>query len=96
MSDHCTGLDVMTFCPYETGKQILSIPETEFLHRLMDCKYKLEEKRAKYIYDTLWGVLIDFRTKGKYSSNKVIEAKYAKGRAKKDFLKKGANTGALC
>ena len=58
------------FCPFETGKQILTIRESEFIARAMLCNTKLTEKQGKYMYDKIWKLLIDARTKQKYSLKK--------------------------
>lgn len=49
------------FCPFESGKQILSIPEAEFLDRLYD--QMIEEEPAKKMYDNMWMLLIDSRAR---------------------------------
>ena len=66
MQNQIKNLDVDEFCPFETGKQILTIPENAFLTRLMSVKEGLGEKKAKYVYDKLWACFIDFRNKNKY------------------------------
>ncbi|KAI8807855.1 P-loop containing nucleoside triphosphate hydrolase protein [Cladochytrium replicatum] len=48
-------------CPFESGKQILRLPEGEFLERCLRCP-GVEEKRAKAFYVKLWSLLIDART----------------------------------
>lgn len=42
----------------------MAITEQEFIERLIDLGYT--EKKGKMVYDKLWGMLIDARTKGKY------------------------------
>ena len=54
-------VDAKIMCPYETGRQILRIPEVEFLGRLMASNPDIGDKRAKAIYDKLWAKLIDAR-----------------------------------
>lgn len=49
------------FCPFETGKQILSIPQSEFLDRLYD--QKIGEELAQKMYDLMWLLLIDARAR---------------------------------
>eukprot|EP01135_Chromosphaera_perkinsii_P000705 Nk52_evm17s150 gene=Nk52_evmTU17s150 len=58
------GVNSSVFCPFESGKQIMELPESEFLSRIMlasDGKFGL--KRAKVIYTKLWKMLIDARTR---------------------------------
>ena len=51
-------------CPYESGMQILRIPEIEFIKRVLnDPTNHWGEKQAKCFYDSLWKKLIDARTK---------------------------------
>ena len=50
-------------CPFESGMQILRLPETEFLSRVMQSNPKIGEKRAKVFYTALWKLLIDARTR---------------------------------
>jgi hypothetical protein len=38
------------FCPYHSGKQILSIAESDFILCLLDCKPKMSEKQAIQVY----------------------------------------------
>ena len=54
-------VDTKIMCPYETGRQILRLPEVEFLDRLMASNPNIGDKRAKAIYDKLWARLIDAR-----------------------------------
>ena len=49
-------------CPFESGMQILRIPEIEFLQRLMRANPSMGEKAAKAFYTSLWKLLIDART----------------------------------
>jgi len=52
---------VQTVCPWETGRQFLSLPESEILSRLM--QNKMSEKDAKAFYIRLWKIFIDSKTK---------------------------------
>ncbi|KAJ3342745.1 hypothetical protein HDU93_001317 [Gonapodya sp. JEL0774] len=54
-------VDPEILCPTESGRQILRIPEGEFLERCLRCK-GITEKRAKAFYIELWRLLIDART----------------------------------
>ena len=50
-------------CPYESGMQILKIPETSFVERVIKATdSKWGEKRATEFYTQLWSKLIDART----------------------------------
>jgi len=52
---------VQSVCPWETGRQFLSLPESEILSRLM--QNKMSEKDAKAFYIRLWKMFIDSKTK---------------------------------
>ena len=56
-------------CPWETGKQLLSLPESEFLTRLESDG--LSEKAAKDFYLSLWKIFIDARTRERDSKLKA-------------------------
>ena len=56
-------MDLELFCPYESGMQILRIPEAEFVERVLKSCPNWTEKRAITFYKGLWGLLIDARTK---------------------------------
>ena len=58
-----------TLCPWETGKQLLSLPESELLSRLQ--ADGLPEKQAKEFYLSLWKLFIDARTKQRDSKLKA-------------------------
>ena len=58
-----------TLCPWETGKQLLSLPESELLSRLQSDG--LSEKAAKEFYLSLWKILIDARTRQRDSKLKA-------------------------
>ncbi len=52
-----------TLCPHESGMQLLRVPETEFIRRVLEGSGKaFGEKRAKAFYTSLWKLLIDART----------------------------------
>ena len=62
------------FCPFETGRQILTIPESEFIQRLMTINPKLGEKSAKDYYMKLWDLFLQARTAKKYNLRKAEKA----------------------
>ncbi len=50
-------------CPFESGMQLLRVPETDFIRRVMSgTTPAYGEKRAKAFYTSLWKLLIDART----------------------------------
>ncbi|KAI9105625.1 P-loop containing nucleoside triphosphate hydrolase protein [Phlyctochytrium arcticum] len=51
-------------CPYESGKQLMRLPEGIFMERCMSCE-GVTEKRAKAFYLKLWRMVVDCRTKGR-------------------------------
>ena len=55
------NLDLL--CPFESGKQILRLPEADFILRITKGNPKLAEKTAKSVYDKLWAKLVDARTR---------------------------------
>lgn len=57
------AIDPDALCPIESGIQLLRIPESAFLARIMERHPGYGEKRAKGFYDSLWKLLIDARTK---------------------------------
>jgi len=56
-------IDVETLCPWESGKQLLSLPESEILKRITENNKKIGEKKAKEFYVCLWKLLVDARIK---------------------------------
>eukprot|EP00092_Neocalanus_flemingeri_P034043 GFUD01037022.1.p1 GENE.GFUD01037022.1~~GFUD01037022.1.p1 ORF type:complete len:627 (+),score=181.38 GFUD01037022.1:64-1944(+) len=56
-------IDPLTLCPWESGKQLLSLPEAEILKRITVNNPKLSEARAKDFYTRLWKLLVEARTK---------------------------------
>jgi len=50
-------------CPWESGKQLLSLPESEILQRIMEGNKMIGEKKAKDFYLRLWKLLVDARMK---------------------------------
>eukprot|EP00090_Calanus_glacialis_P042485 TRINITY_DN7534_c0_g1_i1.p1 TRINITY_DN7534_c0_g1~~TRINITY_DN7534_c0_g1_i1.p1 ORF type:complete len:615 (-),score=149.64 TRINITY_DN7534_c0_g1_i1:167-2011(-) len=56
-------IDSNTLCPWESGKQFLSLPEAEILKRIMENNPKITEKKAKDFYVRLWKLLVDERIK---------------------------------
>ena len=64
VTSHSKGqVDSDVLCPFESGMQILRLPETEFMARVMKSNPKIGEKRAKIFYMSLWKLLIDARTR---------------------------------
>ena len=55
------NLDLL--CPFESGKQILRLPEADFILRITKGNPKIAEKTAKSVYDKLWAKLVDARTR---------------------------------
>ena len=56
-------IDLEILCPYESGMQILKMPETSFVERVIKATdSKWGEKRATEFYTQLWSKLIDART----------------------------------
>ena len=54
-------IDPEILCPWESGKQFLSLPESEVLSRIM--RNNIEEKSAKALYISFWKIFVDARTK---------------------------------
>ena len=71
------------FCPFETGKQILSIPESEFIHRLITINPHMGPAAASFYYDRLRKLLYDFRTKNKYGFKKEYDKQVRAAKAEK-------------
>merc|ERR1712059_22773 len=71
------GIDVETLCPWESGRQLLRLPEVEFLERIVENNQGIEAPKAKQFYDKLWGVLIDAQTKERKAKMKVNKLKRA-------------------
>ena len=63
-------IDPENLCPWESGKQFLSLPESEVLSRIM--RNNIEEKRAKALYISFWKIFVDARTKER---NAKVKAK---------------------
>ncbi|KXS15946.1 P-loop containing nucleoside triphosphate hydrolase protein [Gonapodya prolifera JEL478] len=55
------AVDPNLLCPHESGRQILRLPEGDFLARCLRSP-GVTPKRAKAVYIKLWGLLIDART----------------------------------
>lgn len=56
------GVDEQILCPFESGMQILRLPEVEFIQRVLKGNKKLDEKKAKVFYTKLWKIFVDART----------------------------------
>ncbi|KAJ1554711.1 hypothetical protein HK405_004275, partial [Cladochytrium tenue] len=54
-------LDPSVVCPTESGRQLLRVPEAEFMQRCLRCP-GATEKRAKLTYVKLWALHVDSRT----------------------------------
>ena len=67
------NLDVL--CPFESGRQILRLPEADFIRRIVDGNPKITEKAAKAVYEKLWAKLVDARTRER---KKKVKAKAPK------------------
>merc|ERR1712200_23029 len=55
-------INLEVFCPFESGRQLLRIPEIEFIERVLRSDPKAGSKAAKVFYDKLWKIFIDART----------------------------------
>ena len=67
------NLDLL--CPFESGKQILRLPQADFMLRITKGNPKIAEKTAKSVYDKLWAKLVDARTRER---RRKVKAKAAK------------------
>ena len=65
-----TKIDFELFCPFESGMQILRLPEAEFIERAMLACPVLSEKSALKFHKSLWKLLIDARTKDRKAKMK--------------------------
>ena len=57
---------VEALCPWETGRQFLSLPETEILTRICT-NSQIGEKLAKEYYVSLWKLMVDARVRERKS-----------------------------
>ena len=58
------NVDPEILCPFESGKQILRIPESDFIERILsDPANTWGEKKVKQFDLKLWKILIDAKTK---------------------------------
>ena len=55
-------IDPDRLCPFESGMQMLRMPETEFIGRILEVHPEVGEKGAKLFYVALWKLLIDARS----------------------------------
>ncbi len=74
-SNNTVNPDVL--CPYESGTQLLRLPETEFISRVMESNSSYGEKRAKAFYTSLWKLLIDARTSERKAKLKKKQKHFA-------------------
>ncbi len=58
-------MDLEKFCPFESGMQILRVPEADFVCKAIEAHPSWSEKAALSFYKKLWGLLIDARTKNR-------------------------------
>jgi kinesin family protein 2/24 len=78
------AVDPEVLCPFESGMQLLRLPETDFILRVMAASnHKMGEKKAKVFYTSLWKLLVDART---FERRKKLRAK-----DKEDKVLKWAN-----
>ncbi len=84
-------------CPHESGMQLLRVPETEFICRVMEGSNRtFEEKRTKAFYTSLWKLLIDARTaerKAKLRPKKPFSYKDYQQQAKEWLAEHNRNEG---
>ncbi len=84
-------------CPHESGMQLLRVPETEFICRVMEGSNRtFEEKRTKAFYTSLWKLLIDARTaerKAKLRPKKPFSYKDYQQQAKEWLVEHNRNEG---
>lgn len=62
-----------TLCPWETGRQFLSLPETEVITRICD-NSKIGEKMAKDYYVSLWKLMVDARSRERRARMKPLNS----------------------
>ena len=60
-------------CPWESGRQFLSLPETEILTRICD-NSKITEKMAKEYYVSLWKLMVDAKIRERKSRMKPLKS----------------------
>ena len=66
-------------CPWETGRQILSLPEAEFLSRIIS--KKMGEKAAKDFYLSLWKLFIDSRNRDRKAKMRPLNSRFRKSKS---------------
>ncbi|KAI9193152.1 P-loop containing nucleoside triphosphate hydrolase protein, partial [Polychytrium aggregatum] len=49
-------------CPTESGRQLLRVPESEFIQRCKQCDPKITDRAAHLFYIELWKLMVDART----------------------------------
>ena len=60
-------------CPWESGRQFLSLPETEILTRICN-NSKISEKMAKDYYVSLWKLMVDAKIRERKSRMKPLNS----------------------
>ena len=82
-------INVKSFCPYESGMQILKIPEASFVERVIQATdSKWGEKRATEFYTQLWSKLIDARTQDRKKKMKSKDGLTLKQRKERNEAEK--------
>jgi len=74
-------VDPKVLCPWETGRQILSITEADFLSRIIS--KKMGEKAAKEFYLSLWKLFIDSRNRDRKAKMRPLKSHLPNARVKK-------------
>ena len=64
-------INLEVFCPFESGMQILRLPEAVFVERVMLACPGWREKCALEFHKNLWRLLIDARTKDRKAKMKM-------------------------
>ena len=68
-------INLELLCPFESGRQMLRVPEADFILRIVGGNPKISEKAAKAVHDKLWAKLVDARTRER---KKKVKAKVEK------------------
>ena len=75
-------IDTQKFCPWERGIDILSIPQQNFIQRLLDQNFT--EKQAQQVYIKIWSMNVDARTATQRNKAKVEKENRAQKEKEKD------------
>ncbi|KAI8835352.1 P-loop containing nucleoside triphosphate hydrolase protein [Chytridium lagenaria] len=76
------SIDPDVLCPKETGKQLLRLPEADFISRCVECG--VGPKEAKKFYVKLWKLLIDSRTSTRNTKMKELSQRVNAESKKRD------------